>query len=310
MDIMKKKYIIGMDGGGTKTKCVTTDINLNPLFECNGGPSNFLIAGTKPVSENILSLILKSAEQLNIRTEEIASILIGTTGAGRESDAEKLKKDFVQYAESKGYSFNSFNVDSDARIALEGAFSGKSGSLLIAGTGSVIFGKDRKGNIHRAGGFGRLIGDEGSGNTIGRQGLNQVAKEFDGRGGKTFLSELLERDFGIKDSSGLITEIYRNNFDAAAFAPKVMEAAQSGDKIAIRILEEGSDELLLHVKSIYNMMGEESMKLSLTGGTISTENFYSELFKKKLKSNLPQVIIVPAENPPEIGAAFMAKALL
>jgi N-acetylglucosamine kinase len=307
---MGKKYLIGLDGGGTKTKCVLTDFNFNPLYECRGGPSNFLLIGTQIVSETILSLILESIAYLEITAEDVASIMIGTTGAGRQSDAQKLKQDFLQYAESKGYFFKSFNVDSDARIALEGAFSGGAGSLLIAGTGSVIFGKDKQNKIHRVGGFGRLIGDEGSGNTLGRRGLNQVAKEFDGRGDKTLLTEFLIRDFGISDSSQLITEVYRNNFDTASFAPKVIEAAQNGDKVANRILEEESNELLLHVKGIFNMIGEETLKLCLIGGTIVTENFYSAMFKKKIELHLPNVKIVSAENSPEIGAAFMAKNLL
>ncbi|MFA5803287.1 MAG: BadF/BadG/BcrA/BcrD ATPase family protein [Melioribacteraceae bacterium] len=307
---MEKKYLIGLDGGGTKTKCIITDFNLIPLYTCQGGPSNFLLIGTQQVSETIFSLIHESITYLKISLGDVASILIGTTGAGRQSDAEKLKADFIQYAQSKGYSFKSFNVDSDARIALEGAFSSGIGLLLIAGTGSVIFGKDRNHKIHRVGGFGRLIGDEGSGNTIGRRGLNQVAKQFDGRGDKTLLTELLIRDFGITDSSQLITEVYRNNFDTASFAPKVIEAAQNGDKIANRILEEESDELLLHVKSINNMICEETLKLCLMGGTIATDNYYSAMFKKKIEVQLPNVKIVSAENPPEIGAAFMAKNML
>lgn len=304
------KYLIGLDGGGTKTKCVLTDFNFNPLYECQGGPSNFLLIGTQTVSDTILSLILESMNHLRILSDDIASIFIGTTGAGRLNDAEKLKNDFTQYARSKGYIFRSFNVDSDARIALEGAFSGAPGSLLIAGTGSVIFGKDKSQNICRVGGFGKLIGDEGSGSTLGRRGINQIAKEFDGRGGKTLLTEIIKRDFGITDSPQLITEIYRNNFDVASFAPKVIEAAQSGDEIANKILEEESDELLLHVKSIFNMIGEDTLKLCLIGGTIATDNYYSTMLKEKIKLHLPKVIITLAENPPEIGAAFMAKTMV
>lgn len=307
---MEKKYLIGLDGGGTKTKCVLTDFNFTPLYECQGGPSNFLIIGTQTVSETILSLITESTNHLKISPDEISSIFIGTTGAGRPNDAQKLKHDFIQYAQTEGYSFQSFNVDSDARIALEGAFSGGPGSLLIAGTGSVMIGKDKNNNIYRVGGYGRFIGDEGSGNTLGRKGLNQIAKEMDGRGDKTLLTEILKHDFGITDSSQLITEVYRNNFDIASFAPKVIEVAQNGDKIANRILEEESDELLLHVKSLFNMIGEETLKLCLMGGTIASENYYSAMFKKKIELHLPNVKIVSAENPPKIGAAFMAKTMI
>jgi N-acetylglucosamine kinase len=305
---MGNKYLIGLDGGGTKTKCVITDFNFKPLYECLGGPSNFLIIGTEKVSETILSLVLDCIEQLKISADDIASIFIGTTGAGRPNDAKKLKDDFTAYSFSKGYSFNSFNVDSDARIALEGAFSGGPGSLLIAGTGSVIFGKDKNGIIHRVGGFGRLIGDEGSGNTIGRRGLNQVAKDLDGRANKTLLTILLREDFGITDTSQLITEVYRNNFDLAAFAPKVIYAAQEGDIVATKILDEESDELIYHVQSIFKMLGESTMKLSLIGGTIATDNYYAAMFKNKVAQKLPGVIISPAENSPEMGAVFMAKA--
>ncbi|MDQ7817259.1 MAG: BadF/BadG/BcrA/BcrD ATPase family protein [Melioribacteraceae bacterium] len=307
---MGKKYLIGLDGGGTKTKCVVTDFDLIPLYDCQGGPSNFLIIGTELVSETILSLILESTSNLGILPDDIASIFIGTTGAGRESDALKLKNDFIQFSGKKGYDFKTFNVDSDARIALEGAFSGGPGALLIAGTGSIIFGKNQSNNIFRVGGFGRLLGDEGSGNTIGRKGLNEVAKEFDGRGAKTLMSELLKRDFGINDSSQLITEVYRNNFDLAAFAPKVIEAAQNNDEVAIKILEEESDQLILHVKSMINLIGDEAMKLCLVGGTITIDNLYSKMFKAKIELHTPEVKITQAENPPEIGAVLMAKTKL
>lgn len=306
---MKNKFLIGLDGGGTKTKCVITDMECKPLFECQGGPSNFLIIGTEKVSETILAIILECVNKLNITTDDIASIFIGTTGAGRITDANKLKEDFTAYALSKGYIFSQFNVDSDARIALEGAFSGKSGSLLIAGTGSVIFGKDSKGTIHRVGGFGRLIGDEGSGNTIGRRGLNMVSKDFDGRGEKTELTKLLKEHFGISDTQQLITEVYRNNFDMATFAPKVIEAAKNGDSAATKIIEEESDELVMHVKSVFKMIGEETMKLCLVGSTITTDNHYADLFRKKTQDELPAIKIVLPEYSPEIGAVLMSKSL-
>lgn len=306
---MKEKFYIGLDGGGTKTKCVVTDYNLQQVFESSGGPSNFLIIGTEKVSETVLGLIIEAKEKLNIANNQIAAILIGTTGAGRVNDANKLKNDFLKYAESQGEVYNYFFVDSDARIALEGAFSGKPGSLLIAGTGSIIIGKDKLNNFYRAGGFGKFIGDEGSGNAIGRRGLMAVARNYDNRGTSTLLTQILKRDFGISDTSELITEVYRNDFPLSSFAPKVMEAAESDDSEAKRILDEESDELILHVRSMYECIGEEKLKLTLMGGTLSDGNYYSNLFVEKVNKNLPNVIITKAENPPAVGAAYMAKSL-
>lgn len=303
---MEKKYLIGIDGGGTKTKCIVTDLNFNKLFECQGGPSNFLLIGTEIVSQTIFSLIEKSVSTLNISFDEIASIFIGTTGAGRVDDALKLKNDFLSFAKTKSLEFN-FDVDSDARIALEGAFSGKPGSLLIAGTGSIMFGKDRNGKIHRVGGFGKLFGDEGSGVSIGKKGLNAVSKYFDGRASKTILVNFLKNDFSINDSTQLINAVYKNNFDFASFAPKVIEAANLGDEMAIKICDEETDELILHVKAMYSFINEHTMNLCLVGGLIVNENYYSKLFKNKLNEQLPQVKLLQAEHPPEMGAIFLAK---
>lgn len=304
---MGKKYLIGMDGGGTKTKCVITDYDFNILHQCQGGPSNFLIIGTEKVSETILNLILESAAAINISTDEIASILIGTTGAGRENDANKLKNDFITYAKSKGYLFNSFNVESDARIAIEGAFAGNAGALLIAGTGSIIFGKDKHNNIHRAGGYGRLLGDEGSGYSIGRKGLIEVAKNFDGRNHSTILTKMLEAEFQISSGAQIISQVYNNNFDIASFAPKVIEAASLGDSLSQKILDEESDELILHVRAMHKTLGIEKMELCLVGGIISSPNYYAALFRDKIKMQMPEVKILEAQFPPEIGAVIMAK---
>lgn len=300
-------YYIGLDGGGTKTKCVLTDNNFQSLYECVGGPSNFLLIGTDSVAETLLNLITKTLSNNKLDSSDIGSIVLGTTGAGRRSDANKLEEDFIKYAEGKGYIFNSFRVESDARIALEGAFSGNPGSILISGTGSIMFGKDKSGEIHRVGGFGRFIGDEGSGYSLGRKGLTAVAKEFDGRGPKTYLTNLLNHKFNITEAPQLITEVYKNNFDIASVAPLVIEAAEYGDEICIKIINEEIAELILHIKSMKNLISENSLRLCLIGGTITTDNYYANILKKKISVDLPDVIISEPELPPALGAALMAK---
>lgn len=303
------KYLIGIDGGGTKSKCVITDFELNPLYEVTGGPSNFLMLGTDKVAETILSLVIQCANHLNFRYEDIAAIVLGTTGGGRRNDAEELERAITHLAAHKRIPLKNFRVESDARIALEGAFSGKPGSILIAGTGSIMFGKDKAGNIHRVGGFGRFIGDEGSGFRLGQKGLSLVAKEFDGRGNKTLISELLKEKFKIDSPESLITEIYRNNFDIASVAPLVIEAAQRGDDLAQTIIESEADELILHIDSMRKKLKEKKLFLALIGSLITTENYYSFRFKEKVVQKFDDVIIKDAENPPEIGAAIMAKQI-
>ncbi len=301
-------YFIGMDGGGTKTKCVVTDEKMSVIFESKGSASNFLIQGIEKVSEMIADLIIEAVNTTNIKYAELKGFVIGTTGAGRRTDAETLEKGIEEFFAKKGILINKIRVESDARVALEGAFAGNTGSILIAGTGSIMFGKDKFGVIHRVGGFGRFLGDEGSGYSIGKKGLIALSKCFDGRGRDTLLREIIAEKFSITDTSVLITEIYKNNFDIASVTPSVIEAAEKGDPICVSILKEESEELILHIKSMYNKLKEETMNLSLIGGTITTDNLYAKLFKSKV-DELKTVKIIEPIYEPAIGAALMAKSL-
>ncbi|MHB1687197.1 MAG: N-acetylglucosamine kinase, partial [Ignavibacteriaceae bacterium] len=231
-------------------------------------------------------------------------------GAGRRNDAERLEKNFISFSKTKGIEFEKVLVESDARIALEGAFAGKPGSILIAGTGSIMFGKDANGNIYRIGGFGRFIGDEGSGYSIGKKGLAAVAKEFDGRINETAISELLKEKFKIHSGDILITEIYKNNFEIASAAPLVIKAAENGDAIAGKILDEESDELILHISAMIKKIGQTFLNLSFIGGTISSDNIFSKMLKEKIKTKLPQVNVISPEYSPAVGAVLMAKEIL
>lgn len=304
------KYLIGIDGGGTKTKCVVTDMAMNKVFECFGGPSNFLILGTEKVSETLLSLLDQAKAALNCEYSDFAAIVLGTTGAGRRNDAESLENAFNAYLAEKGITVNKFRVESDARIALEGAFSGNPGSILIAGTGSIMFGKDAEGVIHRVGGFGRFIGDEGSGYTIGKLGLTEVSKQFDGRGNETLLTKLIADKFGITSPEILITEVYKNNFDIATVAPLVLEAAAQGDEACMKIVENQTDELIAHLASMAKKINCPVVDVSFIGGIISNEHIFSQLFKKKIAEKLPVINIKEQDYPPEMGAIVLAKDLL
>ncbi|GMU86593.1 MAG: N-acetylglucosamine kinase [Ignavibacteriales bacterium] len=299
-------YIIGIDGGGTKTHCVLATRDKAPLFECSGGPSNFLMLGTETVSATILDLIKQCTESQKIGFQMIDAVLLGTTGAGRRSDAEILERDFSSFLSKQNLRIRNFSVESDARIALEGAFSGREGCILIAGTGSILFGKDNKDRIYRVGGFGRFLGDEGSGYMLGRRGLIAAAKNFDGRGPETLLLNLLSQEFKITSPEDLITRIYRENFDIASFAPMVVKAAEQGDQQAVKILEEEIDELVLHIKAIKKKIIVATLQVSFIGGLIANDTYYSCRFRQKISETMHDVNVIDAENSPAYGAVLMA----
>lgn len=300
------EHYLGIDGGGTKTKCVLVDGEMNILSEGIGGPSNFLVFGLDEVTNSLLELVTEVAQKANINLIDVKTILLGTAGAGRPDDAKRLEKSFLKEAKRTKILINQFRVESDARIALEGAFSGKPGSILIAGTGSIMFGKDSEGKIYRVGGFGRILGDEGSGFHIGRSGLTAVAKQYDGRGNETLLTKMLVDNFNISNSQELITAVYKNNIDIAAITPFVIHAADKGDAKCKEILDTEVDELLKHIHSMKNLLKEKELKISLIGGVITTDNYFSKLFIQKINS-IESVKITQPEKEPAIGAALLAK---
>jgi len=304
------KYLIGIDGGGTKTDCAIADLSGKIINQTTGKPSNFLIIGVEEAVENLFSLIEANLFQLEGDFADVKQIVIGVAGAGRKEDAQLLEKSFKDYADQERIHFKRVSVLSDAHIALEGAFPDSAGCILIAGTGSILFGKDEKGAIHRVGGFGRLIGDEGSGYSIGRKALNAVSKASDGRGEETMISELLDAKMHSGSASNIINKVYNDNLDVASVARIVIEAAEEGDPIAEDILDEEADELVLHVKSLLDKIHTDKLNVAFSGSLLDNKNFYSDLLKQKIKSTLPRVEVVKPAASPVSGAILLAKRIV
>jgi N-acetylglucosamine kinase-like BadF-type ATPase len=304
------KYLIGIDGGGTKTDCAIADLSGKIIYQTVGKPSNFLIIGVKETVANLFAVIEECLFELKGDFSDVKQIVIGVAGAGRKDDAELLEMSFKDYADNEGIHFKGVRVVSDAQVALEGAFPDSAGCILIAGTGSILFGKDDKGNIHRVGGFGRLIGDEGSGYCIGRKALNAVSKDIDGRGEKTVITELVNNkiDFGVSDK--LVNKVYKEKLDIASIAKIVIHAAENSDRAANKILSDEADELVLHLKSILHKIPVKKLDVSLSGSLIDNKNFYSDLLKKKIKESLPQIKIVKPSLSPVSGSILIAKRII
>jgi len=300
------KYIIGIDGGATKTTAVLSDISGNILAELTSGPGNFLIIGIDNAARTISELILDICNQAEVSSQNVEVICIGLTGAGRESDAERMKNGLIEFWNGRySTSLKNLIVTSDARIALEGAFAGNPGIILIAGTGSIMFAKDRNEEIHRVGGFGRFIGDEGSGYSIGRCGLSALGKFFDGRIPETKLSDLIAQNFSITSGEELIKAVYRENFDLAAAAPLVIQCAEDGDEVCREILRKEADELVCHVKAIKNKIKLKNVSVAFIGGLISSENYYVKLLRKNIMQKVEGVTVVNPEHPPAFGAVLI-----
>lgn len=304
------KYLIGIDGGGTKTDCAIADLSGKIIYQTVGKPSNFLVIGVEETVANLFAAIEECLFELKGDFSDVKQVVIGVAGAGRKDDADMLEKSFNDYARDEGIHFKGVKVVSDAQVALEGAFPDSAGCILIAGTGSILFSKDEDGNIHRVGGFGRLIGDEGSGYCIGRKALNAVTKEIDGRGQKTKITELINNEVDPGISNTLVNKVYKEKLDIASIAKIVIQAAEDGDEVSNKILSGEADELVLHLKAIQNKIFVKKLSVAFSGSLIEHKNFYSELLKKKIKLSLPNIKIVKPTLSPVAGAIQIAKRIL
>lgn len=302
------KIFVGIDGGGTKTKCVCADDKLKIISQVEAGATNPHTVGFDQSAERLFNLIRHARLRAKVKT--VDSVVIGIAGGGRVEHSEKLIKKINNLAGSTKVLWKKLNLLSDAEIAIEGAFSGRPGFILISGTGSIIIGKDKSGEIIRAGGFGKIIGDEGSGYSIGKKGLNAVAREFDGRGKKTLLTDILKKNFGISNQHILIKNVYSGEFDIAAIAESVIIAAEKNDLVCIRILQTEINELLSHIRTIIKRTDEKKINLCLGGGLLSSRNYYSAQLKRRINETFEDIVIRKADYSPEMGAVLLAKKYL
>ncbi len=293
--------LFGIDGGGTKTSLAASTLDLKIINRQTGEASNHLKVGIDTAVRNLVKLINSALD----RYEDAAKVLVlGTAGAGRKSDVELLETSL----KTELPSFKKIKVVSDAEITLRGAFEDENGAILIAGTGSILYYKNDN-KIKRVGGSGRIIGDEGSGYSIGRKAVNHLAKVFDGREEKTDLSEFLQGEFNFNSQTDLIKEVYKNEFSIAKAAKHVIEMADDHDKKSIEILNEEAGELVEHITAILKREQLDKLKLALSGGLFSEKNYYRTLVIKQINEKHPEVKVVEPKHKPEVGALIIAKEL-
>ncbi len=301
---MKQKvFVIGIDGGGTQTTAAIADEKGNIIVEHKTTTSNPNIVGFKECGKIIDGLIKKCCNSVKIPPKNISFIVAGISGAGRSTEQKLIIKELQKYPYAKN-----LTIESDAHIALEGVLGGNFGIVVIAGTGSIAFGKDTEGKIHRVGGWGRIIGDEGSGFALGRQGLTAITHELDGRGKKTLLTKVVAKKFQLHNQENIIDAVYRKNFPIASIAPLVIRAAEKSDTICQKIIFTACSELIEHIHALRKKFPKNvKIPLVLHGGLLSRKNYYSEsVIKMITKKFSDKIKIVKAHTSPVGGAIIMA----
>jgi N-acetylglucosamine kinase len=305
-----KTYVIGIDGGGTKTIAVLTDTQGNVVARQAAPASNFQVLSHEQFRNVIVTLIDALLEKSGIQRNQVAAAFLGIAGVGRDED-KSVAKSIIEQSQTVG----NIAVDHDAVAALAGAFAGKPGIILIAGTGSICFGRTSDGKLIRSGGWGYLLGDEGSGYYIAQQGIIAALKDLDGRGEKTALRVLFEKHFQIESIDKVVSIIYQKEFtraDMAALAPLVFAAAEQEDNVAVEIVIRAGIELGKMVNAVVAGMNlrSEPIRLALEGSIFKHKKHLVSALENEIRKFNHRLEIVSPLFEPALGGAILALEML
>jgi len=253
-------YIVGIDGGGTKTEAVLVRPDGEVLASYRAGPANYQLTGP----ECLRTTVEDAVERLLAAAGggEVSVLCVGLAGVDRPQDRREVALALSGLGRE-------VVVASDGEIALEGAHLGGPGLVVIAGTGSIAWGKDG-GRVARAGGWGYLLGDEGGGYWIGKEAIAAALRAWDGRGPKTSLEGQLRDHLGLSRLDQIVRWVYCGEARPdriAGLARLVFAAADAGDGIALEILHRAGRHLGELALAVARRLGMgKGIKVALVGG--------------------------------------------
>jgi len=298
-------HVLGLDAGGTKTVCLLADERGEVVARARGAGANLQAAGELAVEKVLHTVMEETLAERNIMP---SAICLGIAGVDREDDAAVI----VGIMRRIGYKAQ-FRVVNDALIALVAGAGDEPGVVIIAGTGSIAYGRNAGGEAARAGGWGYVLGDEGSGYWIGRHALRAVVRAADGRGRPTSLTPRILAHFDVARPEALVREVYHRNLPPSAIAGiarQVQEACTEGDAVAHAILDAGARELFASAGSVIRQldMAGASFPIFLAGGIFQAVPWLATALTERLPELAPHCRVAPLEREPALGAVHLALA--
>jgi N-acetylglucosamine kinase-like BadF-type ATPase len=308
--------ILGIDGGGSKTLALLADADGRVLGRGLGGNANYQSAGFAAASRAVREAIARAAEDAGLGAEagthhpapRIAALCLGLAGAAREED-KTLYREWTQTV----FTGARVLIVNDAEIVLAAGTPDEWGVALICGTGSIAYGRDAAGQVARAGGWGYVLGDEGSGYAIGRGALQAVVHAADGRGPATHLTAVVLSHWGLAAPEELIRRVYRESTlpaDIAALAPLVIATAEE-DAVAAGIVAEAGRDLASALAAVIARLDITGpVPVALAGGLlVNFEVLRRAVIAAAVERKLHLEPILPVAEPAQ-GALRLARELI
>ena len=311
-------YVLGIDGGGSKTVCVLIDDLYQVLGHGEAGPSNYQSIGIKATLQSIKSAIHNAVEAAIItNTVNIDAICLGLAGVGRAADIEVVKGLVKELQNNKSLPITwalkpaNIVICNDALIALVGGIGQPVGIVVAVGTGSIVFGRNHEGHTKRVGGWGYILGDEGSAYKIAIAGMNAALKSYDGREISTSLLEGFKQQLDLESIEDLIEIIYRREWGVkkiAALAPIVDFAAASGDIVGNIIIDDAVKEVVKATSTVINEIfsADSALEVVTAGSVWRGRCNIHERFAASIVKKFPEVKVIFPRDEPAYGAGLLA----
>jgi N-acetylglucosamine kinase-like BadF-type ATPase len=270
--------VAGVDGGGSKTLAVVTDQSGRERGRATAGSSNYTVVGGDEAAAQITRAVTEAVRKAGGKLP-LRSAWVGLSGVDRPGAREQLAPLLQPLA-------GELRLTNDAEL-ISGALPNRVGVVLIAGTGSIALGRNGDGKTARAGGWGHLIGDEGSGYDLGRRAISAAAQAADGRGPETALLDAVLRHWQLDDPMAMIGRVY-GSFDKAeiaALSSLVFAAARDGDLVAREIVATAASELATAVIAVTDRLRfpDGTLALALAGGLLTGEASYRDLVLRRVR---------------------------
>jgi glucosamine kinase len=296
---------LGIDGGGSKTSCLVGDEH-SVLGSSVAAGSNVVRVGETYAKEALAHAIRQACGIAKITPSEINRTCIGVAGAARPGVSNLVRRMIAEMVSGE------IEVVGDMVIALESAFGAGPGVIVIAGTGSIAYGRNSKGETARAGGWGFAVSDEGSGHWIGRSAVSAALRARDqdeGQNVRLFESILKFWHFETHEQMVLAANATPLPPDFAALFPIVLSAAESGDAVALGVLTQAGSELAGLAKIVVRRISreDEAIPVAMSGGVFGNCAQVREAFYDRLHSDCSGIILNTTVVEPVRGALELAR---
>jgi glucosamine kinase len=301
--------LIGIDGGGSKTHAIVADESGNQVAEVTG-PGSAVRPGEEEASADVIVQVAREGLAKAKLADTTPRVLcVGVAGVGREAAKQALWQSLASREVA-----SETVVHTDFAIALDDAFGDGPGVLLIAGTGSAAFGRSPAGSTGRCGGWGPVIGDEGSGTWIGKRALSIVTAAADGRESQTALTGAILTAAEVNEVAELIPwAAAASRGQIASLAPVVFSVAEGGDLRANAVISLAVEELMLHIRALsQQLFGDEraAIPVALAGGLMSKGSTLRKRLEHRLRAAVPGAQVNPGQVVPARGAVRAALRLV